>query len=460
MTATAIDVVMFQECRRRQHDVGHLGRFGHELLVHADEQVLARKALLDLGLVGADRERIGVLHDHRRHRRPAPQRLGIAGQDRADARLVEHAHRAVPDVESFDQRLVELVDIGIDVEGAAALQLPGPAHRRDAAGRVHVGGAVARAREAVAEPKKSALALADQSGELLDGLHRRAGDRRGPGRIAVPQVRFQLARRVGVFVEIIPVRVAVAEQAMHHRAGQRAVAAGFHQHRQIGLLHGAVHVDVDRRDLGAALFARAHGVGHHIDLGADRVGAPDHHQIGFRHLARIGPAEVAGAGGKAGIGRVDADRGVEAGIFLDVAQPVDAVAHQQAHGAGILVRPHGFGAVFLLSLHESLGHQVERVVPGDRRELARALGAGAAQRMQQPVFVMLALGIARHFRAYHAGGVVVVLGAVHAADGALINQLDFERAGRRAIVRAGRITGALEGEFDDLIHRPHSIRTS
>ncbi len=271
-------------------------------------------------------------------------------------------------------------------------------------------------------------------------------------------MRLQLARRVGVFVEIIPVGLAVAEQAMHHRAGERAVAAGLHQHRQIGLLHGAVHVDVDRRDLGAAFLARAHGVGHHIDLGVDRIGAPDHHQIGFRHLARIGPAEVAGAGGKAGIGRVDADRGVEAGIFLDVAQPVDAVAHHQAHGAGILVRPHGFGAVAPLGLQKFFGHEVERVVPGDRGELARAFGADAAQRMQQPVGVMLALGIARHFRADHAGGVIVVLGAVHAADGALVDQLDFERAGRWAIVRTGGIADPLgRREPDGLIHRAPTI---
>ncbi len=236
---------------------------------------------------------------------------------------------------------------------------------------MHIGGAVARAREAVAEPEEGALALADQSGELLDRLDRRAGDRRRPGRIARAQMRFKLARRVGVFVEIIPVRLAVAEQAMHHRAGERAVGAGLHQHRQIGLLHGAVHIDVDRGDLGAALFARAHGVRHHVDLGVHRIGAPDHHQIGFRHFARIDAGDAPDAGGKAGIGRIDADGGMEAGIFLGVAQPVDAVAHHQTHGAGIIIRPHRLGAVPLLGLQKLLGDQIERVVPGNRCELAR-----------------------------------------------------------------------------------------
>ena len=155
-------------------------------------------------------------------------------------------------------------------------------------------------------------------------------------RIARAQMLGELARRVGVAIEIIPVGFAVAEQAMHHRAGERAVGAGPDQHRQIGLLHGGVHVDVDDDDLGAALLAGAGRVRHHVDLGVDRIGAPDHHQIGFRHLARIGAGELAGAGDEAGPGRIDADGGEEAGIFLGMAQAVDAVAHHVAHGAGVV----------------------------------------------------------------------------------------------------------------------------
>ena len=108
MAAAAIDVVVLEERRRRQHDVGHLRRLGHELLVHAGEQIVAGKAVLDLVLIGRNRHRVGVLDDHRRDRRAAVQRLAVAGQDRADARLIEHAHRAIPDIEPFDHRLVEL----------------------------------------------------------------------------------------------------------------------------------------------------------------------------------------------------------------------------------------------------------------------------------------------------------------------------------------------------------------
>src|SRR5256885_12454043 len=57
--------------------------------------------------------------------------------------------------------------------------------------------------------------------------------------------------------------------------------------------------DIDRDDLGAALFARTRRVGHHVDLRVDRVGAPDHHEVRACHLARVGPGELARPGDEA-----------------------------------------------------------------------------------------------------------------------------------------------------------------
>ena len=71
VAAALIDVVMLEEHGGGQHDVGEFRRLGHELLMHADEQIFARQALLHFGLVGRDRGRIGVLHDHRLDRRAA-----------------------------------------------------------------------------------------------------------------------------------------------------------------------------------------------------------------------------------------------------------------------------------------------------------------------------------------------------------------------------------------------------
>ena len=69
------------------------------------------------------------------------------------------------------------------------------------------------------------------------------------------QMRFQLARAVGVLLQVRPVGVAVAEQHVHHRAGERAVRARPQHEAEVGLLDRAVAVDVDGDDLRAALLA-------------------------------------------------------------------------------------------------------------------------------------------------------------------------------------------------------------
>src|SRR3982074_93748 len=69
---------------------------------------------------------------------------------RPDSRLIEHPHRPVTDVRPFDHRLVPVIDVGVVVERPAPFVLPRAGDGRDAARRVHVGRAVARAREAAA----------------------------------------------------------------------------------------------------------------------------------------------------------------------------------------------------------------------------------------------------------------------------------------------------------------------
>ena len=182
--AGQIDVVVLDEHGGGQDHVGNLRRVGHELLVHAHEQIVAREAALDRVLFGGDGNRIGVLNEHRGDRRPAAQCVLVAGQDRADARLIEHADRGIGGVLAFDQAFVEMEDRVIVVKSAAAFIAPGAGDRGDAACGMHVGGTVARAREAVAEPEISALGLADEAREGFDRCGGTAGDARCPFRIA------------------------------------------------------------------------------------------------------------------------------------------------------------------------------------------------------------------------------------------------------------------------------------
>ena len=106
--AGGIKIVVLDEHGGRQDDVRDLGGVGHELLVHADEQILAGETALDHVLVRRDRDRIGVLDEERVDRPAALQRVGIAGEDGADARLVEHADRRIAQVGAFDHAVVEM----------------------------------------------------------------------------------------------------------------------------------------------------------------------------------------------------------------------------------------------------------------------------------------------------------------------------------------------------------------
>src|SRR5215510_2236661 len=181
--ATAVDIVVLQKCCRRENDVGDLRGLRHELLMHADEKILARKPALHLRLIGTHRNRIGVLAYHRSDRRAAMKGLALPGEDCTETRLTEHPHRAIPYAKTLDQGPVEPKNVGADMEGTAALVLPGARNCRNTTRRVHVHGAIARARKAIAEAKKCALGFADQAREFLDRFHGSAGNRRGPLRI-------------------------------------------------------------------------------------------------------------------------------------------------------------------------------------------------------------------------------------------------------------------------------------
>src|SRR5713101_8521640 len=92
---------------------------------------------------------------------PIAQIAPVAGEDRTDARLVEDARLGIDNVVALDQRAIEAIETAaIGVERAAALILPRPRYRRQAARGEKLRRAVARAREAVAEAQVAALGAA------------------------------------------------------------------------------------------------------------------------------------------------------------------------------------------------------------------------------------------------------------------------------------------------------------
>jgi hypothetical protein len=49
--------------------------------------------------------------------------------------------------------------------------------------------------------------------------------------------------------------------------------------------------------------------------------------------------------------------------ILHMRKAIDAIAHHEAHGAGIIIRPHRLGAELALGLIEPRRDFVQRVVP-------------------------------------------------------------------------------------------------
>ena len=439
VAAAAVEVVMFEKHGGRQHDIGQFRRLRHELFVDAGEEIVAQETLLDQPLLGRDVHRIGVLDQHGGDRRPAIEFGRIVRQHAPDLGLVHAADRLVLVCRTLDQRLLDTEDAAIGVEGAAALILPRTGDARHGERCMHVGSAVARAGKAVSQSEECPFCPPDQRREGLDFLNGKTGDRRRPFGRPGFQMGLQTARIVSEFFEIGPVGIAVAESHMHDGAGKRTVCAGLKNQRHVRLFHGRRVVDVDDDDLGAAFLARLDRMGHHIDLGGHRVGAPYHHAIGFSHLARIGTAQSAGAHGDAGPGGIDADRAEESGIALGVAQAMDRVALHESHRAGILIGPHGFRAIFFFCGDKFLGDEIERCFPARLLPVPLAAPAGADQRLHQPVGMVDPLGIARDLGADDTGGIGIVGRPADATDLAGTQDFDVQRTSRGAIMGTGRV---------------------
>ena len=336
MAAGRVVVVMLQEHGRGQHHVGHGGGFGEELLVHGDEEVVARQAVAALAGLGADHDGVGVLDEQRLDRRTRAEVARVAGQHRSEAGLVEAAGRPVAGgVQPLDQRLVEIVDGAVAPERAAALDRPGTGHRRQAGGGMQIGRAVARAREAVADAQIALLGGTVEPREVFDLGDGQAGDLGGPGRIAGDEVGLDLLVPVAVAGQVVAVGQAVAQQDMDHGAGQRRVRAGLERQMQVGLFGRSGTVGVDHHQLGAVGFLGAGDVRHDVDLGADRIAAPDHHQFRLGDFAGVHAFLGTDPGQPAGIRQGDADRRPLTRVALGMTQPFDAVALHVPHGAGV-----------------------------------------------------------------------------------------------------------------------------
>ena len=160
---------------------------------------------------------------------------------------------------------------------------------------------------------------------------------------------------------------------MHDGAGQCAVSAGTHLNKHVRLFCRAVQIGIDHNDFGVAVAPGFQCVGHHIDLCAGCVSAPDNDQIGSGHLARVDTGKSARTCHESMPGQRGTDRRVKSGIAFDMAQSVDPVAHHESHGPGIVIGPHALATQRPLRAQHRLCNDIEGVLPVDRLEAGAAL---------------------------------------------------------------------------------------
>ncbi len=250
------------------------------------------------------------------------------------------------------------------------------------------------------------------------------------------------------FVDVLPVDQALLDDRVDDRHGERAVGAGLRADVPVRTLRRPRSVGVDDDDLGAELL----GVLDDrpvVQVGADAVAGPNDNVLGVDVALGVEPCRRP-------------DRQQPGGARALAAE--GALAHRGAHAI-----EEGIAAV--QSVHQTLmaeiavgddclrpvlgddgfparGDFAQRLVPGDAFELLGALGADAAERIEQAVRVVVTLLIVLELHAQAAARHWMIGVAPDPLQHTALN-LKQHRAGVGAVMR----TAAEERlDLDLLVH--------
>ena len=195
---------------------------------------------------------------------------------------------------------------------------------------------------------------------------------------------------------------------------------------------------VDANQLGPVAFGQLN-IAPKMQVAGNRIAAPDQNQIGVgKKLDPHADFAAKSLGQAFGSGRR-----TNGAIQLRRAELVEkprghALALHRTHGAAIAVRLNRFSGIRRAGGNgfKPRSDIAQSAFPAHPLELPRTLRAAAFKRVQQPLRVVNALGIARHFGAQHAAGLRMRGVALHLQGDAVFNDGD-QGAGVRAVVRAG-----------------------
>ena len=181
----------------------------------------------------------------------------------------------------------------------------------------------------------------------------------------------------------------------------------------------------DDDDSRLSFRSRPAGQSHDLDLCRGGIAAPDDDQVAFRHLFGARSVERSGARDEAVVGQRRANGQLLPRVAHGVAQPIDTIALNEPHGAGVVVGPNALRAIFVGRVAEFLRNSVERFAPFDGRERIASLRPGAKQWACQPIRVVQSIGVACDFSAQDARCVGVAFVTPNALHPAVYTVLDL-----------------------------------
>ena len=244
----------------------------------------------------------------------------------------------------------------------------------------------------------------------------------------------QALEALGVRRDVLGVVQVLGHDHVHEPQRQRRVGARQRAHVPVGRRGRARQQRVDDHHPRSRL-ARLLDDRPLVQVGDDRVRPPQHDEAAVEEVEGAQADERARGLEVPGRRRLPADRPLQAaGAELREEAPVHRGALHEPLGAGEAVGEHRLAAVLGDDRAQALGDVRERVVPRDRLEGARALGARAHQRLAQPIGAVRALEEVADLRAQPAAGERMLLDADELLGHAVADR-DLPRAGVRAVVR-------------------------
>lgn len=252
---------------------------------------------------------------------------------------------------------------------------------------------------------------------------------------------FEFLESDRVSGDIVAIQQIVGNDLMNHRHGQRAVGAGLRGQMPVGLLGGAGFVGVDHHHLGA-VFPRLVDDMPVMQVGADRIAGPDN------DVFRLGEAFRIDAAGGPDREQPGGGRTARAESFFQHARAqlvekrvADGQALKGALVAQVVVGKNRFRAVLVDEGGPAGLDLVQRLVPGNPLEPARAFRPHAAQRIQHALRIVVMVVEILELGAKAAPRERMIGIAAH-IDQPVVFDFVEHRAGVRAIVGAGAENGS------------------